>query len=1025
MTVRPTPVSYPIFGGVDTKASGFVLPPPKLQEVTNAYASESGSLQRRFGRAGVSNTTSTGGTVSGWLAAATYQERLVGMTSSKIYEYGENAGRWVDRGRCTSWRGRANHIKAGNPSNIGAVDLDLALGGGPCDMAAVANYRCYVFDTYDMSGANVVTRTSFSLTDSTGTVYAADQQLATATAAAPFVSGAKVVAFGARFYIVYWDVSTAATLKTFLIDTTSATTIASSLAASAVTTASNLEPNASNYAVLDVAANSTYGPFLAYRSTQAAPNQIPFGFISTTGAFVTTSTMTTGGADPVSISVAVAGGNAMHGIVYSHDTNPSDIYAALRSFDGSVWTSTATSTAMETGMSASMAFRSHACIFDSATTLRVYYGDINTAVEAIKQRTYTTANVISAVLETLPRSFLASRPFLGSDGAQYYWVCNGQSNAQISRFLMTQDGVLAGVAQPYTATFSVAGMQYGMPHVVSSGTSFSMCTNRLVVLTGDGRSAVTAVDEVIVDMGHDQSHMCVEDGGILLIPGTFTQQHDGAGCTELNFLTVTNTASRIVIGAAQITNGAGALTSAAGTIYSYHVIQEWTNAQGHRERGTDLGAVTTAGADWLLNDDTVAFTIDCVPWTLKQGTRNNIEFVIYRTEANPTADSPFYKVGTIANDPTADTVTFTDLMSDADARLQPQFYQGTGEVDNVAPQGGYIVSSGNGRVFVAGGDLTPNKVQYSKAREDGEALAFNETLAFSVPTNTGPITGIACHGQTVVIFTRDAIYTTTGDGFTNTNSGSNYPPPQLVTADGGARGPRSVCRTPMGIMYQSAKGLMLFNQSLLQEYIGAPLEKLADPGDATGITVVPDLQQVRVSYAATTHVYDYFHRQWYVFTHGSAGPTCIWGDAHTAVGPANDQVEYDKVSEFTDNGDAYAVTITLGWQRMPATMQGNMRIRRVGVTGESLGAHYLTIYVRHDYATTINQTIETTVAGAGPLRKQWRIGRQICNAMEITIRDADLDVYGADVVQNTAGFRLNEITFEIGVRGGLGSRRIA
>jgi hypothetical protein len=1025
VTVKPTPVSYPIFGGVDTKVSGFVLPPPKLQVAENVHADESGSLQRRHGRAGVANTTSTGGTATGWLAAATYQERLVGLTESKIYEYGENAGRWVDRGRCTSWNGRVNRVKAGNPSNISSVDADLAQGGGNCDMAVLANYRCYAFDTYDMSGANVVTRTSFTLSDNNGTVYAADQQLATVTAAAPFVSGVKVVAFGARFYIVYWDVSTASTLKTFIIDTTSATTIASSLAGAAATTASNLEPNASNYAVLDVAVNSTYGPFVAYRSTQVAPNQVPYGFISTAGAFVTTSTLSTGGADPVSLSVAVAGGNAMHGIVYSHNTNPSDIYAALRSFDGAVWSSTATSTAMETAMSASISFRSHACIFDSATTLRVYYADVNTAVEGIKQRTYTTSNVISAVLATLPRSFMASRPFLGVDGSQYYWVVNGQAYIQLTRFLMKQDGTLAAIAQMDTAALSVAAMQYGMPHVSSSGSAYSLCSNRQVILTVDGQSAVTAVDEVIIDMEYGQSHVCVEDGGCLLIPGTFTQQYDGASCTEVNFLTKVNTATRITIGAAQITNGAGALTSAAGTIYSYHVIQEWTNAQGHRERGTDLGSVTTAGADWLLNDDTVAFTIDCVPWTLKQGARNDIEFVVYRTEANPTADSPFYRVGMVANDPTADTVTFTDLMSDATARNQPQFYLGTGEVDNVAPQGGQIIASGNGRVFVAGCDQAPNRVQYSKTREDGEALAFNEALSFSVPTNTGPITGIACHGQTVVIFTRDAIYTTAGDGFNNAGSGANYSLPQLVTADGGARGPRGICRTPMGIMYQSTKGMMLFNQSLLQEYIGAPLENLTDPGDATGICVVPGLQQVRVSFADTTHVYDYFHRQWYVFTHGSLGPACIWGDAHTVASPVNDQIEYDKFSEYTDNGDAYAVTITLGWQRMPATMQGNMRVRRIGLTGESLAAHYLTVYVRHDFETTINQSIEETVASAGIMRKQWRIGRQICNAMEITIRDADLDVYGADVVQNTAGFRLNEITFEIGVRSGLGSRRIA
>jgi len=48
--------------------------------------------------------------------------------------------------------------------------------------------------------------------------------------------------------------------------------------------------------------------------------------------------------------------------------------------------------------------------------------------------------------------------------------------------------------------------------------------------------------------------------------------------------------------------------------------------------------------------------------------------------------------------------------------------------------------------------------------------------------------------------------------------------PSLIPTDTGTINPRSIVLTPMGIMYQSEKGIYLLDRSLQVSYIGADVE---------------------------------------------------------------------------------------------------------------------------------------------------------------------------------------------------------
>lgn len=989
--------SYKLTGGVDSKIQGLVLPPPKLQSCINAYVEQTGSIRRRFGRSSLAGLDQSGNTVNSLLALGTCQGRLLAYQNNVAFDYSEADSRWTNRGRATSYRMRARQVDAATP---------LAFVGPAMDMALMTNYRCYVFDYYTAtSSINPVT--AFTLVDLNGTVLASRQTLQTG-AGVINTSCCKVVAFGTRFYIFYADTTTSTNLKCFIIDTTSASTIASSLAGAAVNTATNA---GGTLAIFDVAVNSAQGPFIAYRSTTATT--IAFAFVNTAGAQVNASTSaTTGNAAIVSVDIS---GTTIHGIAYSNGGTPTDVYALIRTFSGGVWTATATSAALE--LATLTAFvRSVACHFDvGGTTLRVYYTTIITTYQGVRQGTFTSAGVLARRTHLLVHSELAARPFtVTGESADYYWVFREpeQGVAQPTFYLMKQDNTLAGWAEQGVAIMPNSDLNTALPHVPNLGTSYSFMHTHFTSISDQvtesgsvvaGTTSVASIGEVITDFTHADSHVAIEDGACTYLGSGILQQYDGVGFTEVGFLSFNDTGRTTLTPS----TAAGGLT--VNTPVSYRIVDEWTNAQGEREQGTDNGAKSvTLGA----TDNTVTIVVETSPYTLKKAPRSNIVKAVYRTRNTPTASSPFYRVGTVANDTTVETVTFVDTMSDAVAATQEQLYLATGELDNVAPPAAYLMAAGNGRVFLAGFPEDPTLIWYSKLRGHGQPLAFNDALTILIPAATGAIVALCVFAESLVVFTERAIYRVNGGGLSNTGASGGYTDPVVVQSDAGALSQRGVVVTPMGVLYESIRGKMLLTPSFTVQYIGASLEQLTAPGACTGSCLIPALQQVRFSYAATTHVYDYYHQQWYVFSHHSDGPTCLWNDVHTAL--TGDLAVYDNAAVWTDAGTAYAVTLTLAWMHT-ASLMGDITVRTVGLTGQILDVSYLTLYIAKDQEAT-NQTIDNTLTASGPLSRQWRIKKQVLKQIEVIIRDAILDVYGADVVQATAAWRLEELSFELALR---------
>jgi len=999
--VQFEPARYPLTGGVDTKIHGFVLPAPKLQACENAHVDQTGSIQRRFGRSALANDVQGGGTAASWAALATYKGNLVGVTAGEnqsgghAYEYSETTDRWVAKGGAESVRVRSTNVaKSG------------AAAGAFCGDTASANgIRVTAYEEYEPGvGAAIDGAVRITITDAEGVVLKRAHTLASVPGVTAFgLFGVKVVARGNLVYVFWYD-EDLLNVRVAIVDATSTATLGTMAPTPVTVTSANVD---TTWPFFDVAPNSSSGILICWNDTTA--NRFSFGFVDATGVLGGTSTHATTAGTLQSLACAVAPGNAMHGMVYTLGTTPTDLYAIHRSWNGSAWTSTATSAVIDTALADPII--NLGCRYESLTSLRIVYTEPTAGAPKVHQSSYTTLNAISARIATIRHSRLASKPVLGADGRFYFWVLgniDAGAEALPLIFLIRDDNVVIAKALDTGAANFMTG-QTGLPQIERAGSSLTVAVAYLAGLvkaTEQTFAASIAIRLTTVDFAHNDSHANIEWGEGLYMGGGMLLQYDGDSFVESGFLVPFPGADAPTPSTVVGTH----LTLLAE--YSYLFVYEWTNIRGEREQGTTYGPVVVAALTGT--DNKLAFALRTLAHTLKQGSRGDVVIAAYRTLANPNEDSPHFRVGQVANNPSADTVVFEDTLADADAAELEQFYQDAGELENTAPPSGHILASGNGRVLIGGFADAPNDAMASKQRTPGRALEFSDFMPRIVfPGEGGDLTALAFLNETVIGFKAGRLYRVRGDGPNNVGSGEFFPA-ELISSDTGTSSARSVVVTPMGIMFEGAKGKMLLDQALQLHYIGAPLEKLPDPGVCTGATLIPELQQVRFSYAATTHVFDYYHRQWYVFTHHSDGPTVLWNGVLTAL--EGDLAVFDDAASWTDAGDAYSVTLTLGWVASSATLHGDMRVKSIALRGESLAAHYLSVIVSYDGAATPSQTIDSTIVAPGILESQWRLVTNIFQMVEVTIRDAVLDVYGADVVQNTAGARLQELVFELGPR---------
>jgi len=1007
-------VGFPLLGGIETKVSDISLQPPKLTTAENCFAERTGAIRRRKGISTLStktvdNDTIFSGGASAAAAVARYKQSLVALdgpaNSAAVYQYSTTASRWTEHGTYA-------------PGVLTSEQISAASGGGgiwQTDLACTGGYVLYAFieDGLDDSGTFHST-VRVTLQDSVGAFVCHRLQVFTDSGVGSIAEkmNLRVVALGTQFYVFFGD-GTNRDVRVWLLDVATPATITSAIgtsgagsSASSVLVASDLHTTATELAIFDAEPSGGNGVFFGYRTSTA--NRITIGFVNAAGALVNTTNVATV-ADATGLRLAVQS-SSRHGIGYSAGGN---FYGIHMSWSGAAWSTTATSGATAGAIAA--------CRYDSATTLRLWYASGTSVIQA----TFTTAGVLTTGLNRLRLAAMQSRVFVAQDARLYFWAIVGYGTNQPTHFLVDSATGLpvtmvnVGIAEQGLQSSVVVGPDNGyvasllyITRAVDGAIGFASGAVNIGV-----RSATWYVE-------YAQSHKLLEAADSLYMAGGLLQQFDGVNFVEASFLRYvdrdeyTRTPSNV-----------GGSMTASGQYY-YRIVPEWTNARGKREQGTDNGpGNVTLGA----GDNRVTLVIPSIVMTRRRRTntvtssaqtaRNNLVFAVYRTTANPaTEKAPFHRVGEVTNDPTADTVSFVDTMSDATCALNEELYLTAGELDHTPPPQGHIMCEGMGRLFIAGEPEHPLTVFYSLLRQQDDPVAFSDALTIVLPDHGGAIVALAVIAEVLVVFRERAIYRVRGSGLDNTGQTGGFLDPELVANDIGCTGQRSVVVTPFGVMFHSARGFQLLDPGASQvEYIGAPLEGLIgsdnpSSGAIKGAILLPLEQQVRF-YDARMWVYDYWHKQWFMYTDAGipGGPSVEWEDAHAWGAGAS--VQYEDDGQMFTAGNMRVVMSLL---RSGTAVQENLRVRGVGVSGriDTGTSANLRIKLYSNLAAAVVQTETETAIPAGPVFVQRRTknGARVVSALRMEVDDNGTAADGI--------LSLNEVFFEVATRAAGPTRRL-
>jgi hypothetical protein len=654
--------------------------------------------------------------------------------------------------------------------------------------------------------------------------------------------------------------------------------------------------------------------------------------------------------------------------------------------------------------------------------------------DLLKQKTCTSAAVVSSAAVLMRGAGLASKAFLDATGTGYFLAAYGYANESLqpSYFLLNYSGVVL-MRLAYSNGAGYVNTQL-LPSVSSNDDTFSISyLFKTLVSSVNKTTGAASSAGIYAQTGVNLASFSINSTGqyssevadSLHLTGGQVWQYDGIKPVELGFhvwpeylSTTTATTGGFLI----------------PQVYNYAFCYEWTDGTGKLHRSApSVPKTQTVPAGTSTN--TISITVPTLNLTAKTGD-NKVRIVGYRWSA---AQQSFYQFTSQSsptlNDTTVSSVTIVDTAADSSIIGNNLLYTTGGILENIAAPATSGFTLYKNRLFALNSEQR-NTVWYSKQVLQTTPVEFTDLQTIFVAPSTGSqgssgvVIALSALDDKLIIFKNSSMYYVTGSGPDATGANNDFSDPVFITSAVGCTVPSSICVMPLGIMFQSNKGIWLLGRDLSTQYIGADVESYTTSGIVQSALSVPGTNEIRFTLSSgTVLMYDYYYKQWCTFTGVSSISSTLYQGAHTLL---NSRGQIQKQNDaYLDITRPVLMKAQTAWIKLTG-LQGYQRAYFLYILGTYSSPHRLSVDVAYDYdpATVQSAALRplnsadtygsdslwggSSPWGNGGNTEQYRVffDRQRCQSVQITINETFTSADGVA----SAGLFLTSLNFVIGAK---------
>lgn len=676
-------------------------------------------------------------------------------------------------------------------------------------------------------------------------------------------------------------------------------------------------------------------------------------------------------------------------------------------------------------------------------------GLVNTILDSFTGTTTNGSDVVTGIASTLNLK-TGQRVISGSTPTTDTFIKTIDSSSQIT---LTRNATASGLTSFFSNIISFNYLKLGSQQPQSSGVGFQTGAGvvPIINIVSTNTSRVCNLEFLC------QTNNASEIGTTLNVSGGYLWNYDGTQATENNFFVFPDTVAVIpnvttagnlsvedyqYVATYEWTDNKGNINRSATSLPTDYTIKTNTNFSGNTTINlpTITGIASTAGLQagqrfsggsfgagvYIISVDSatqitvsqlagataagVAFTMSatqrvsrvnvCVP-TLRLTNKLNVSIRVYRYSSS---QQTFYLLGSVRqpflSDPSVDYIIFEDNNSSASIVGNSILYSnGDAEIQNSSPPSGKSPTIFDGRLWVIDSE-NPNLLWYSKQVIQSAPVEMSGLFTIYIsPTqssqgSTGPVECLYPMDDKLIIFKKNSIYYINGVGPNNAGQGSQYSEPILITSTVGCSNQKSIVFMQNGLMFQSNKGIWLLGRDLSTAYIGADVERTTDDFTVTSANLVPKTNEVRMALNnGTTLMYDYFYKQWSLFTGMSNISSIITNELQTYLNNSG-QIRRQTKGVYKDGTDPILMKFRTGWLSL-AGIQGFQRAYFLFLLGKYISTHTLTVSLAYDFDSFDTQTINITPTNFSPGNtdlsdvEKWRIilKNQKCESIQVALQE--------------------------------------